>query len=280
MSSFTKTLWVVLVPPITFAGASCKGHPWKSELVYSQAPVAVYAERKLEKGQIVPQGFVHPPELKPDHLRAVFGSMKFSRSGLFQGPGTEPIFTEPEVEALVDPLIRALAKLGPDERARFLVARTAWRPLFLGPKGTSGVVFFTRAGQMDLAFDMLHDTLADEAGDPERVSFSVDPVQYTGKHREIQPLPGIHYVEAAPGGKTPSRWVTVNLAEVAAAVDSRSLKVPSSPSRPAATGPEGADAGEVDAIKRRLKNLESLLQSGAINREEFEKARIEVLSQR
>ncbi len=280
MSSFTKTLWIVLVPLINFAGASCKGNPWKREMVYSQAPVAVYTERRLEKGQIVPQSFAHPQELKPDHLRAVFGSMKFSRTGRFQGPAAEPIFTEAEVEALVDPLNRALAKLGPDERARFLVARTAWRPLFLGPKGTSGVVFFTQAGQMDLAFDMLQDTLADEAGDPERASFGIDPVQYTGKHHEIEPLPGVHYVEPAPGGKTPSRWVKVNLAEVAAALDSRTLKVPPSPSRAGSPAAEGAETGEVDAIKRRLKNLEALLQSGAISREEYERARIDILSQR
>ncbi len=278
MRTRTKPLWKILALPILLAGASCKGNPWKREMVYSQAPVAVYTERKIENGQPSPQGFAHPQELKPEHLSAVLASLKFTRNGLFKGPTTEPIFTDSEVAALVDPLSRTVSKLGPDERARFLVARTAWRPLFLGPKGTSAVVFFTRSDQMDLAFDLLQETLNDEAGDPERMSFPHDPVEIRGRRSEIDPLPGVHPVEAGPGGKTPSRWVKVHLAEVSSAFDSGQLKTALTSPTPA--GSPTAGAGEVDALRRRLNNLETLLQNGAITREEYEKARIEILSQR
>lgn len=253
---------------------ACESTRWKRNLVYSRSPVAVYVEREEREGKTVPHGYAHPAEIPAHALGGYLKTLRFRPRGLFKRGDEGPVFEEPEVDALAQPLADALKEVGPDERVRFLVGRTKWRPLFLGPKGTSAVVFLDAPGRLNLAFDLLQDTLPEETGDPRAMVFRGDPVTITAKTPDLLPPDGSALRGGAPEGRVHPRWIVADASRLPVPPPREEPPIPGQP----AGSPGGLDA-ETEAIRRRLGVLDDLHRKGAISAEERDKARREILLQ-
>jgi hypothetical protein len=257
---------------------ACRSPEWKQKLLTARSPIATYIEHREKDGKTIPQGFAHPPKVQAETLKTILSGLKYHPTG-FIGVSriatAEPMFTEEETAVLCAPVSRDLEQLGPDERLRFLLARTSWKPFATGQKATSGVIFFDTPQHMNLAFDMIDESLPSEGGDPRSIPFPDDPVAITGKEPVIVPPAGGSLHPPSPDGTGYPRWVVLDPRRIAA--------LPAAPGPQTAKAPPAAPLSpeeEKEAIKRKLKVLEDLKKDGVINAEEYEKTRQEILLQR
>ncbi len=220
-------------------------------------------------------------------MKAVFRGLKYYPTGFLgvsRGPSIQPLFTDEEVAVLAGPVSRGLEKLGPDERLRFLLARTSWKPLFLGNKGISGVIFFDAPDRMNLAFDLLDESLPEDSVNPRAMVFADDPITIAGGDPVIVPPAGASLHPPAEDGATYPRWVVLDPAQVQVASEAPTPRpAPAAapgPSPAAPPTPPPAVDEDAEALKRKLKNLDDLRRDGTISAEEYEKARQEILLQR
>ena len=271
---------LILVALLPLA-AACGGRPWRQTLAYARSPIAIYQEEKFLEKAVVPQGFAHPVRISPADLRGLLAGIRYNPKG-FMGFGRktdqEPLFTEAETEGLAVPLSQSLEKSGPDQRVRFLVARTNWS--VASAKGISAVVFLDAPDHLNIAFDLLVENLPDGGGDPKALLFFTDPVEITGTSPAIGPPLGAQLRISASGGLHP-RWLTVDtkLLPLLAAPAPQASAAPA-PTPPAGTPPAAPPESPAEAILRKLNNLEQLKEKGVISAEEYEKLRWEILLQR
>jgi hypothetical protein len=277
--------WLLAAPALLASAPGCQSSPWKQTLIYGRAPVAVYLEREVQGGQVVPHGYAHPAQVAPEKLRALLGSVRYKKGGWLRRPSFDPVLEERELAALVAPLSEGLSRAGPNERVRFLVGRTAWRSPFTGARGVSAVLFQSDAETLNVAFDLLDEPLSEESGDPRAMVFSVDPVTITGTEPEID-SPRCTLREPRRPGRLYSRWLVAHPRDLAASPPPPAAVPPSgSPRAAAATPPQPPEEEsplvdrELEAIRRRLRVLERLKLDGTITPEEYEKAGRQVLLQ-
>jgi hypothetical protein len=264
---------------------ACRSPEWKQKLLTARSPIATYIEHREKDGKTIPQGFAHPPKVEAETLKVILSGLKYHPTG-FIGVSriavTEPVFTGEEVAILGAQLGRDLEKIGPDERLRFLLARTSWKPFAAGQKATSGVIFFDRPQRMNLAFDLIDESLPADGGDPRAITFSDDPAAITGKEPVIVPPPGGSLRPASPDGTGYPRWVVLDPRQVAALPAAPAPQAAKASPAAAAPAPRPAPLSpeeEAEAIKRKLKVLDDLKKEGVINAEEYEKTRQEILLQ-
>jgi hypothetical protein len=197
---------------------------------------------------------------------------------------------------------RRLKEVGPDERVRFLVSRTA--PFTV--KGISGVIFIAPPGTVNVAFDFLLEGLPDGGGDPAALVFRQDPVTITGRTADIIPPPG-GSIHPAGEGQVHPRWVTMPADKLpvvaapppaapapaapalvtpatqppaAAPSTAEPAAPPGTPGTPATATAPAARVPSADQMREKLANLDELKRSGVITAEEYEKARAEILLQK
>ena len=276
---------------------SCRASPWKASMLEADSGIATYVEReRRETGETVPQGFAHPVVLPPDQIEGLLLGLRAADWGPLSGPSIENLFDVDEAARVAPMISRVLAKISPDERARFLLVRSRWSAPFAGIPGISAVAFFPKPGELNLAFDLLLDSMPGGDTDPRDVVFRADPLAMTAKEPELLVPEGARLRSGAPEGKLFSRWLVLEtdslpqIAKAALVARRRAAQpvfapagtagtpipaaLPAEPSKPAAL----LDP-EAEAIRKKLRNLDQLLQNGAITAEEHEKARREILAQ-
>jgi len=283
-------LGLCLAPAIA---AGCQSVAWKQTLIHTEHPVAIYLDREVKEGQVVPQGYSHPAEIPPDRLRGLLGDLRYRDARLFRKDQVVPVFNEKALEAMLEPLSAGLRRANPDERVRFLVSSTEWTFFATRAKGTSGVVFLSAPDQLNVAFDLIDEPLPDDNGNPRAMWFPSDPTLIVGKTPDIQVPPGAALRPGDAPGQLHPRWLVVNPAQLAAVPRAATPAQPAPATAPppvagsgaapqpaaAAAKPEWAVDKEAEVIRRKLDVLDQLLRAGTITPEEHEKSRREILLQ-
>ena len=118
--------------------------------------------------------------------------LTYEHERLIRSNETGPVFLAREVARIAGPLAEVLSKLGPDERARFMLCRTE-KELFIFESRvcTSGVAF-RKGGVFELAFDSIRDESVDEEGDPRSLRFYTNPTAITNSSYRVIPPPKVH----------------------------------------------------------------------------------------
>jgi hypothetical protein len=230
------------------AAAGC-GSPWHREVTYSESGVTLYREYKVEQGRRVPLGYPHPFELPADKAVTMLSQLAFREDHVFKPSQQKYIFSPQEVAAFAPPLSAAVKQLAPDERLRFLIARSNWTDVILGSTGTSGVLFQARAGVVNIAFDRIQETIpGGEGGEPMKVPFKGDPTEITDAD-PIFPGSGMKMRFQPETGEPYPRWVEVVLAEVIPAAPPAVVAgaAPATPAVAPGTPPAGAPAATTPA---------------------------------
>lgn len=277
----------LLLPSVAPA---CRATTWKQSLIYAQQPVAVYLDREWKEGKVVSQGYSHPALVSAEKLRGLLGGLRYRSSGLIRKGQLGPVFSDRELEALIEPLCEGLKRANPEERVRFLVANAEWRMFLGGAKGTSAVVFLTAPDRLNVAFDLIDESLPDDSGNPRAMSFPVDPLSITGSRQEIEAPPGATIQPADAPGKLHPRWLVADPAALAAVPRAEAPPTPAVAGSPPAAGgtatpaaatpkPEWRVDSEAEVIRHKLEVLDQLLRAGTITPEEHEKSRRQILLQ-
>src|ERR1041385_1463141 len=203
-----------LIAAAMLAGAvltsgACRSSEWKRSLVHARFPVFIYIEHREKDGQPMPLGYAQPADVPPEEISFVLRSLTYNAWGLFKGSRVEPVFSAGDVEALAPRLSDALSKVGSDERVRFLFSRKVDGAFRSTPAGVSAVVFLPTKERLDLAFDLLNESLPDDA-DPRAMAFRKDPTAITGRREEIIPPAWASIRRAESGNEVYPRWVEVD----------------------------------------------------------------------
>jgi hypothetical protein len=225
----------------------CASSPWKRELYEpTNAGVAVYLESKLsDAGQALKLGYAHPLTLPVDQLAGFLAVLRYSEDEIFGGRTEDVLFTAEEVNRIAPPLARALAAVGQNQRVRFVSMRTSKRyTLFRVIDCTAAVIFATAPDKIHIAFDYIHEELAEESADPEEVRLHREPTQSLDDEFTIIPPEEIFHHRA--NGRVYPRWITATperMQAVAAATAAESstaavaASVPVAPPSAPADGP-------------------------------------------
>jgi hypothetical protein len=268
------------------AVSGCAGSPWTREVSFVSAGVVLYKERKFEDGTQVPLGYAQPVKLPTEKLLDLFRSLVFEQHSLLHSPKDASLFTEEEATRLAEPMSAAIASIGPDERLRFLVTRSNWSAVVFGMDATSGVIFSTAPGTLQLAFDHIQERISGgDGGDPALVVFRLDPTEM----EDVYPIlaPTGTKVHVAQDGRVFPRWLEVDLARVVSrpapkAADSAGgvSSAPGATPGPATQSPTGVDSapgpspaaeGAYAKLRDRLQWLKRLRSDGALTEEEYTK---------
>ncbi len=185
-------LAVVLLPLVL---GSCVGVRWRQTgLEYNENGVAIWRESQFdEESRVLPQGNEHPvDDIPATQIGALLHGLTYEHERLIRSDETGPVFLAREVARIAGPLAEVLSKLGPDERARFMLCRTE-KELFIFESRvcTSGVAF-RKGGVFELAFDSIRDEPDDEAGDPRSLRFYTNPTAITNSSYRVIPPPKVH----------------------------------------------------------------------------------------
>ncbi|MCZ6792177.1 MAG: hypothetical protein O7J95_01025 [Planctomycetota bacterium] len=220
--------------------------PWKQEAIYSVHPVFLYREYEVDDDRRLEQGFAHPATVPEEELGIVLRQLYHEKkSFLFGEAKPDRVFTDDEVEAITRPLVEALAKVGKDERVRFLITRASLSSLFIGISGVSGVAFQTRDGKLHLAFDSIDQGINEgDGGRPEDVTFPYDPTGETYRYG-LLPLRGTEHHRDTGSGDVYRRWLEIDFDAVRHALErarQERATASSTTTQRADTGPGTADA--------------------------------------
>jgi hypothetical protein len=277
--------------------ASCSSSPWKRPAppLYQVPGLVLYREHEERDGQQVPLGYKHPIGVTPEKVALLLSQLVFRDDFLLTSKETY-VLTKEEIGKIAEPLSEALKVVTPDERLRFLVLHDMWQEVILGNYGTTGVIFSTQDGVVNIAFDAIRQRVSvPDGGEPMKVTFSGEPTEITGKS-PILPAAGMK-IHMGPDGTQYTRWIEVTLADVKplpppALAEKTSppappvtVVVPDRPPLPGSPEPAPATAAppaastapksspEEDRYQRARKKLESLnrlRKDGAITEEQFQ----------
>lgn len=277
--------------------------PWKQEAIYSVHPVFLYREYEVDDDRKLEQGFAHPATVPAEELGIVLRQLYHEKkSFLFGEAKPDRVFTDDEVEAITRPLVEALAKVGKDERVRFLITRASLSSLFIGISGVSGVAFQTGDGKLHLAFDSIDQGINEgDGGRPEDVTFPYDPTGETYRYG-LLPLRGTEHHRDTGSGDVYRRWLEIDFGAVRHALERarQERATASSTTTPRAdTGPGTADARQrtsnaappvaatapttpsstaavrdrekrYQAIKSAIEDLQRLRDDGVLTQEQYD----------
>jgi hypothetical protein len=280
---------------LALAAQGCGHLPWRQDTVlYNDGSLLLFKEHKVdEEGRPEAVGHRHPISVPPEKMVVILSRLRYEKVRIFRDPVEEHVFTPREAEKAGQAISAAVEILSPDERLRFLATRKG----IFGPSATSGVVFSTREGGLDLAFDVIWGTIPDvDDEDPLSIPFPHEPTEYRARSTLLV-MPGGRLHFETDMARTHPRWLEIELAEVVPAVPPESTVTPAS-ATPAAGLRAGSPAGASTAVPaaaaapvtpeeraryekaaQRIKLLKSLRASGALTVEEYEKALEQALSE-
>ena len=290
------SLILIVVCPVL---SGCAGPRWKRDVIYSASGVVLYREHLEQDGNRALLGFSHPIDVPEDKLSWILGQLAFEEHYTFAKNENLLVFTPKEVAALAQPMGIALKALTPEERLRFLVTRSNWKDVFLATTGTSGVVFKSEEGILNIALDSIQEGIGgSQDGNPANVVFRIDPTTYTDASPMI-PAHGTRiHVDPSTGQAYP-RWIEVQLAEVnpppsprapasgpgekgAAPASTGGQQATATPVKEETgkeapgTGTAKAEGEEFDVryrqVRERLEMLKRLKADGVLTEEEYKEA--------
>ena len=267
---------LILFPVL--AGAGCSSPRWRRDVIYTAGGVALYREFKLEEGARVPLDYKHPVTVPKETMAAMMARLTYEEGHLFRKSETLPVFKPEEVAAAAEPVSLALGAIAPDERLRFLVTHRRWLETLTGVHATTGVMFSTSEGILQVAFDNVRQSIGGaDGGDPRDVSFTKEPTEMTDA-APVHPIFGSrHHVDAQTGSEHP-RWLEVEIASVtkgpppvAAAQAQASTPGAAPPAAQPGTGsaPAESDEARYQRLRARINDLKRLRAEGAITEEEY-----------
>lgn len=270
-----RTLSLLALPIVLVIAAGCVS-PWKREYLpdLSGDGVFLYREHEEVDGKRQPRDYAHPADVSIEKLEAVLSRIVYVRDPLFRSPKNTLVFTPAEVDKLAEPLADGLQMLKPDERVRFLVTRSGG-VFSMGPNGVSGVVFQTRDGLLNVAFDAIDQGINQgDDGRPEEVAFPYNPTEMTGEDPLVPMEGGRLYRDAA--GQTYPRWLTIDLAAVEEPAPVATAP-PAGLGRPAevpppAVAPPGTTTEEetrYGELRKKIETLNRLRADGVITEEQY-----------
>ncbi len=192
----------------------CASSPWKRSAppLYKTPGTLLFREHLEKDGQRVPLGYKHPIDVSIEKTVLILSQLVYRKDTLLKSRSTY-VFTKEEIAAAAEPVSRALKVITPDERLRFLILRSSWKEAFLGTYGTSGVVFSTEEGVLNVAFDRIDQhLLVPEGGEPMKIEFPDEPTEVTDDSPLIPG--GGTKLHRSPEGSDFPRWVEVRVAGV------------------------------------------------------------------
>jgi len=226
------------------AASGCTSSPWRQRVIETDERVFLYREHREVDGTREPLGFAHPIDVDAHDVAALLSHLVFVEKRWFADPVERPIFTQDQAERFAEPLAAALTALAPDERLRFLVPESSFSNVLSGSTGTSGVVFASSEGVIDVAFDSVHEGINDgDGGRPEDVYFAEDPtttehartvVPFAGSRRRFEPETRRDH----PGWIVVDRQALAGLPQIA----TRRLAQPEAAAEPIRASPHPATA--------------------------------------
>jgi hypothetical protein len=201
-----------------------------------------------------------PYRVGPDELVRALGRLQVKGSISLTAV---PVFNDAELEAIVPPLVAALAKAGPKEDVTFLVTG---KHGFLGKYSSDSITtgrVFARNHQLNIVFGLMHELY--QGNEFDLPPYRLGSRTYPNTVWSIVPDPG------RPDGPR-SDWVTL---------DAKALATP------VATGEGGSRAGanatsaedRYREIKNRLTALDRLKADGLITDEEYKERRRGILQE-
>jgi hypothetical protein len=164
------------------------------------------------EGRELELGFDHPIQVSAEEISGLFSSLKFSENRLLLSDRQGQVFTAAEIDKLAQPLAQALHSAVPNERIRFLSVRRERTLIFDKFLGTSGVIFASEPGRIEVAFDLIQEEQAIDDGNPILVRFHREPTALQDSAVSIQTPPGIHK-HRHPAGEYPC-WLSIPKSEL------------------------------------------------------------------
>ncbi len=281
--------------------------PWKRTPLFHIDDTVLYSEYlETDEGGETPFGFEHPVQISTEKIALILSQLTYAEKPLFRGAETRYVFRPKDVGQLAEAFSTALATLTPNQRLRFVVAQSDWASIVVGLSGTSGVMFSTAPGFLDVAFDAINDRISTpEDGRPESMVFPYDPLE-KDRSEELFQIAGAKF-HVDENGKKRRSWLEIDIAAVTPApqppptspqalgaavapgpsVPPSRTSLPHSPSAgtaasaatpaPAATVPGGnaaatadpQEAARLEDIERRLRWIKQLRSEGALTDEEY-----------
>lgn len=253
---------------LAWIGAGCGGatSPWKNQSVYSRPPVLLYREYQEADGKRSPLGYDHPIEMSFEQVASLLGHLKYDKNYGLRKEKIRRVFSTANVASLAEPLMRALKKLTPDERLRFVLTKNTGSAFTTSLKGSSGVIFKSSSDRVSIAFDAINASLpTPKRGTSVNMEFPEDPTQII----DVSPLqlfPGATHHSDSPSSATHPRWLEVEMDHVPTFVDPQpqTKQSPDKSSAPPAKG--------LDNIRGRLQKLKRLLEDGTLTQGQYDKA--------
>ncbi len=262
---------VRLTPAILCAAlaSGCSSSPWKRlpPPLYATANLVLLREHLEKDGQRVALGYKHPMKLSADKLASLMSQLSYRHDHLLKSTRAN-VFIPAEIDASAEPIALALEEIQPDERLRFLIVRSSWSDVLFGPSGTTGVMFSTEDGVLDIALDKIDEGIhLPESNEPMRIAFPDDPTALVDAS-PLYPPTGteLHTVS----GTLHPRWLKARLAEITPTVKSKVAAQPA----PATAPPNAAKDPEKEAryqrVRDRLDSLNRLRKDGALAEEQYQ----------
>jgi len=258
MTSFRATSPCVLLIAVLAALPACRTAGWKDgEVVTCTGSTVVQIERWQSakgKASTAPEVFDHPVTLNADALARTLERLKY-RGG---GKETRPAIHAPLVPRLAVGIADGLARADRQSRVRFSVTNPGSKVLFIPVVTvTRGVAFVSPAGRLNIAFDVVDETIEfeDEGW--------ADPVKTVlSRGRLAAEPPARVRVEK-------DLWLTVALAD--------GMTAPPGSAKAAAKLEPPKRRLTDEEIVERLRFLERLYREGTITEAQYKKIRESLL---
>ena len=282
--------------------------PWKRTTTYSGNSGFLFEDWQEDDGKVRSLGYSHPAEVSEGDLLLLLNHLQYENEAFFDETTTEKLLTIEEAGELAKALRPALAKLSPDERARFLVVRKVGK-VIPTIESISGIVF-QKGTVLNFAFDGIREPVrvSGNSGRAEDVTFPHDPQEKALPRRGlVTSLAGTRLRHDPRSGEVRRGWVEVDvptlkrsrteLPEGAKAVDEpaaitaagASEPDPGAPSKSVSKGtdlpskstesPETTtanvepqpttDEASLQEMSDKLKRLKALRDQGALTPEEY-----------
>jgi hypothetical protein len=235
--------------------------------------VFLYREYQETDGKSAPLGYDHPIELSVDQVVSLLCQLKYEKRFVFRKVKIRRVFSAANAARLAEPMVHALKTLSPDERLRFLLARSTGSAFFTSLQGSSGVIFKSGADRVSIAFDVINESLpTPEGGNSSNIEFPDDPTQITDAS-PLQPFPGATHHSDSQRGVVYPRWLEMemNLIPLVAPPQPQTKR----PSEEPSASPEV----DLDRMRNRLQNLKRLRNDGTLTQKQYDKAVQEALGE-
>ena len=219
-----------------------------------------------DNDQVIPQGFSHPSDLKPEQIKTILESVELEENSFFAWRNQGRLFSSEEVNKLVVPLAEALQKATPDQWVHFAVSAMKTK-LLLPTRVLNDGICYLKDGKFNLVLGNINFELLE----PDEEFYKRDPrdlIYLNARRLKLNPDQGISAPPIVPGDrrleKQRRNWLVYDLPKFFAA------KVEAAKPEAVPVKPD---------IVERLKKLKELLDQGMITQEEYDKQRQKILEE-